>query len=61
VREVGLYALFLYVVFIPYCAKRMKARIAGAIAANDPVAAERAVHGHLKEAAEIARTLLEAP
>jgi DNA-binding GntR family transcriptional regulator len=37
------------------------ARIAGAIAANDPVAAARAVRDHLKDAADIARTLLEAP
>jgi DNA-binding GntR family transcriptional regulator len=37
------------------------ARIAGAIAANDPAAAARAVRDHLKDAAEIARTLLEAP
>jgi DNA-binding FadR family transcriptional regulator len=37
------------------------ARIAGAIAANDPGAAARAVRDHLKDAAEIARTLLEAP
>jgi DNA-binding GntR family transcriptional regulator len=37
------------------------ARIAGAIAANDPLAAGRAVRDHLKDAADIARTLLEAP
>ena len=37
------------------------ARIAGAIAANDPGAAARAVRDHLKDAAKIARTLLEAP
>ena len=37
------------------------ARIAGAIAANDPGAAKQAVRDHLKDAAEIARRLLEAP
>lgn len=36
------------------------ARIAGAICANDPAAAKQAVRDHLKEAAEIARRLLEA-
>lgn len=35
------------------------ARIATAITANDPVAAARAVKDHLKDAAEIARNLLE--
>lgn len=37
------------------------ARIAGAIAANDPTAAAKAVKDHLKDAAEIARSLLESP
>lgn len=37
------------------------ARIAAAIAANDPGAARQAVREHLKEAAEIARKLLETP
>lgn len=37
------------------------ARIAEAICANDPVAAAKAVREHLKDAAEIARKLLEAP
>lgn len=36
------------------------ARIAEAICANDPVAAAKAVRDHLKDAAEIARNLLEA-
>lgn len=35
------------------------ARIAEAICANDPAAAAKAVRDHLKDAAEIARTLLE--
>ena len=35
------------------------ARIAGAICANDPTAAEKAVRAHLNDAAEIARRLLE--
>lgn len=37
------------------------ARIAEAICANDPVAAAKAVREHLKDAAEIARKLLETP
>lgn len=37
------------------------ARIAGAILANDPGAARQAVRDHLKDAAEIARKLLEGP
>lgn len=37
------------------------ARIAAAIAANDPVAASKAVRDHLKDAAEIAQNLLESP
>lgn len=37
------------------------ARIAEAISANDPVAAAKAVREHLKDAAEIARKLLETP
>ena len=37
------------------------ARIAAAIAANDPVGAARAVRDHLKDAADIARVLLETP
>ena len=36
------------------------ARIAGAIVANDPGAAKQAVRDHLKDAADIARRLLEA-
>lgn len=37
------------------------ARIADAICTNDPVAAAKAVREHLKDAAEIARKLLETP
>ena len=37
-----------------------RARMAGAICANDPGAAKQAVREHLKDAAEIARKLLEA-